>query len=117
MMMRTYGYRMKFWFIPLIVVAIAAFSAVTMLLWNALMPLIFHLPVITFWQALGLLILGRLFFGGGRPHACWGRSRWRHGWKEHMAKMTPEQREEFFRKMRHRSHFWQEEPPKKEAGE
>jgi hypothetical protein len=47
------------------------FGAIIMWLWNWLMPVIFHLGLITYWQALGLAILGRLLFGGlhhGRPH-------------------------------------------------
>jgi hypothetical protein len=40
------------------------FGAVVMWLWNALMPVIFHLGIITYWQAVGLAILGRLLFGG-----------------------------------------------------
>ena len=37
---------------------------VTMLLWNWLVPVIFGLGTITFWQALGLIILIKLVFGG-----------------------------------------------------
>jgi len=33
-----------------------------MLLWNWLMPLIFGLPTITFWQACGLNILSTILF-------------------------------------------------------
>jgi hypothetical protein len=47
------------------------FGAVVMWLWNWLMPEIFHLGIITYWQAVGLAILGRLLFGGlhhGAPH-------------------------------------------------
>jgi hypothetical protein len=36
-----------------------------MFLWNAIMPLVFDLPVITFWQSLGLCIMLRLLFGTG----------------------------------------------------
>lgn len=32
-----------------------------MLLWNCLMPVIFGLPIIGFWQTVGLMILARLF--------------------------------------------------------
>jgi hypothetical protein len=32
-------------------------------LWNWLMPGIFGLPAITYWQAFGLLVLARLLFG------------------------------------------------------
>jgi hypothetical protein len=47
---------------------IAVAGGVTMALWNSLMPAIFSLPALSFWQALGLLVLSRLFFGsfGGR---------------------------------------------------
>ena len=37
---------------------------VTMLLWNWLVPVIFGLGTITFWQALGLIILIKLVFVG-----------------------------------------------------
>lgn len=55
-------------FIPVFIVGgLALLSAVVMLLWNALMPQIFNLPEIGFWQALGLFILSKLLFGG-LPH-------------------------------------------------
>jgi hypothetical protein len=38
-------------------------GAPVMLLWNWLMPSIFGLPVITFWQALGLNLLSSILFG------------------------------------------------------
>ena len=39
------------------------------LLWNWLMPAIFGLKVITYWQAFGLVILGKLLFSGFGHHA------------------------------------------------
>jgi hypothetical protein len=50
------------------------FGAVVMWLWNSLMPVVFHLGVITYWQAVGLAILGRLLFGGFH-HGMHGRGR------------------------------------------
>ena len=49
--------------------ACAVFGFVVMGLWNWLAPAVFGAHTITFWQALGLLILGRILFGGfhGRP--------------------------------------------------
>jgi hypothetical protein len=42
---------------------------ITKVLWNALMPDIFGLPEVGYWQAVGLLVLGHLLFGGGiREH-------------------------------------------------
>jgi hypothetical protein len=59
-------------------------GAVTMWLWNALMPAIFKLPAIGFWQAIGILILTQLLFKGGRPGRM-GRGRWkRHQVWKHM---------------------------------
>jgi hypothetical protein len=50
--------------IGIMLVMCAVFGAAVMLLWNALMPQIFALPVLNYWQAVGLLVLTRLLFGG-----------------------------------------------------
>ncbi len=39
------------------------FGYLVMILWNWLMPQIFNLPVITYWQAFGIVILAKLIFG------------------------------------------------------
>lgn len=54
------------------IVAGAVFTTGTMLLWNWLMPLVFGLMTISFWQALGLLVLSKILFGGG-GHSPSGR--------------------------------------------
>ncbi len=48
-------------FAPII---IAFVTVVMMLLWNWLIPAIFNGPAITFWQALGLLLLSKILFTG-----------------------------------------------------
>jgi hypothetical protein len=50
--------------IALILVVVFAFAGAfaVMLLWNWLMPIIFSLPTITYWQAYGLIILANLIF-------------------------------------------------------
>jgi hypothetical protein len=64
--------RKGFWikraiFIPIAIVAgVFIFGSVVMLLWNALLPAVFGFKVITFWQALGLLVLSKILFGGFR---------------------------------------------------
>ncbi len=61
-------------------------------LWNALMPFIFGLPAINFWQALGLFLLSRLLFGrGGHGFSRRHKSRFVRGWKN----LTPDQRQRF----------------------
>ena len=82
------------------VLALALFGFVVMLLWNSLMPAVFDLKPVSYWQAVGLLILGRMFFGGfrGRPNHA---TRWRRG-LERWDQMTPEEREQFRQGMRQR---------------
>jgi len=79
-------------FAPLFV---AVLSLVVMLLWNALIPSLFAGPVLTFWQAAGLLVLCRLLFGGFRPHHH-GHHHWRHrAWRDRWHRMSPEERDRF----------------------
>lgn len=84
-------------FVPICFVAFAAlFGGVVMLLWNWLMPCIFGLPELSFLQAVGLLVLCKILFGGiggghhGHHHGCC------HGDKnkllERWESMTPEER-------------------------
>ncbi|WP_201747871.1 hypothetical protein [Chitinophaga vietnamensis] len=122
--------------IGLVIMGLLFFAAVifvTMSLWNWLIPELFHGPVITYWQALGLLILGKLLFGWHGHHGGWGGWRRRREWKERlrerMADMTPEQREQIKERLREcwgsrydrrrRYDFFNEEddrPGEKEAG-
>jgi len=75
-------------------IAVAVFALVVFQLWNWLMPRLFGLHVITYWQALGLLVLSKILLGGfrGRPHFG---SPWRHRLWERWQQMTPEEREKF----------------------
>jgi hypothetical protein len=75
-----------------------------MLLWNWLLPPLFGWREITFWQALGLLALCRILFGGlGR--AGHYRSGFRNRMAERWERMTPEERERFRQGMRARFGF------------
>jgi hypothetical protein len=74
---------------------------VVLRLWNWLLPPLFGWRQITFWQAVGILALCRILFGGhgwrGSGRSNFGRrmaGRWR--------KMTPEEREKFRQGMRGR---------------
>ena len=46
---------------------IALVTWVIMLLWNALVPTIFGLTAISFWQSMGLMFLLSLLFKSGGP--------------------------------------------------
>jgi hypothetical protein len=90
--------RKKWWIFvaaPLgIVILIAIGGEVVMLLWNWLLPTLFGWHQITFWQALGLLALCRILFGGVRLSGHGSpRSRVRQRMEERWEHMTPEERE------------------------
>lgn len=80
------------------VVVLTLFTIAVMLLWNWLIPDIFGLSCIGFWQALGLLILSRILFGGfikgGRHKHQKIHNRLREKWMN----MSPEERKSFFEK-------------------
>jgi hypothetical protein len=103
------------WLIPLGIVGMAAFIAIggeiVRQLWNWLVPALFGWKQITFWQALGLLLLCRILFGGfgmggGNGKHKWGKRRdWREKMEERCANLSPEEREKFRERMRERWGF------------
>jgi hypothetical protein len=63
----------KLSYVLFFIVLFLLLSGAAMFLWNALLPRIVHVTVINYWQALGLMALCRILFGGFR---FWGgRSR------------------------------------------
>ena len=76
------------------VLFVGVFGFVVMSLWNWLMPALFGWRLISYWQALGILVLSKILFGGflGRPGRPWD---WRRRMKERWEQMTPEEREKF----------------------
>jgi hypothetical protein len=85
----------------IVLVAATVMSFVTMSLWNWLMPALFGLRAIGFLQALGLVLLSKILFGGFRGGPFGGpRAQWRHRMAERWEQMTPEEREKFRTGMR-----------------
>lgn len=89
----------KKWFFfvapPAFLLFIALGGALVMQLWNWLLPELFGWRTVTFWQALGLLALCRILFGGFGSHGVHSRARRReHG---HREELTPEERDTFRR--------------------
>ena len=104
-MRNTIKFRLAGIFIML--AACAVFGAVVMLLWNMLLTQIFALPVVNYWQALGLLILARILFGGlgslghGGIRGAGGNDRlFHHGnkFREKWMSMSADERKEFIEK-------------------
>jgi hypothetical protein len=95
--------RWIFW-APLVLLVVLLFivlgGTIVRLLWNWLLPPLFAFPEITFWQALGLLALSRILFGGLGLHGGSG-SHYRRRWEA----LTPEERERIRERMRERWGF------------
>lgn len=84
--------RKRWAFIPVAIAAgVAFFSFVVMMLWNHLMPQVFGLPEISFWQALFMLLLSRILFGGHFRHGHNNHFRMRRD----VQTMSTEERETF----------------------
>ena len=99
-------------FIPLIVLAFAAlFTFAVRGLWNGVLVDVIGVKTITYWQALGILVLARILFGGfpGRSRGRFGPP-WRGRMMERWESLTPEQREEMRTKMRQRFGDWPRPP-------
>jgi hypothetical protein len=102
-------------------VTIALFGFAVLFLWNWLIPAVFGLPEITYFQAAGLLVLARILFGGigmgsgrlgmgligggfaggsayGRGHDNPFRERW--------MQMSEEERKEYIAKRHGLHEFW-----------
>jgi hypothetical protein len=67
---------------------------VVMHLWNWLLPGLFGWHLLSFWQALGLLVLCRVLFGSWGGHRG-PRLGFRRRMEERWVNMTPEEREKF----------------------
>ena len=110
--------RKKWIFIaPLAILGMLLFTfiggEVVLHLWNWLLPPLFGWRSITFWQAIGLLALCRILFGGFRLHGGGPRGDVRRRMVDRLADrigerfeaMTPEERERFRQRLRERCGF------------
>jgi hypothetical protein len=87
-------------------------------LWNWLIPVLFHGPIITYAQALGLLVLSKILFsgiGGSKRYAdeCKPAGEapyWKQRFYEKFSTMKPEDREAFKQKMKDKWCSWEKTP-------
>lgn len=87
----------------LAVAGIAVVGWVVMLLWNWLLPALFTgAQPVSYWQALGILLLSKMLFGGFR---CGGHERWREH-RQRWESMTPEEREQLKSRFKSRWNCW-----------
>ena len=78
---------------------IALTVLVTMKLWNSLIPLLFHGPVLTYWQTAGLFLLSKILLTGVAPGSQnhdkkeWRRryhDKFKPGWRKEEGTTVPE---------------------------
>ncbi len=111
------------------IIAIFLLGWIVQLLWNALIPELFHGPWLSYWQSVGLLLLSRILVGfrGGRhgwrrwkkcgPPWKWRKRGWNMGngpdycgpWQDgwqHWQKLTPEERQQAKAEWRQKKEEW-----------
>ena len=97
-----------------VIVGVLVFGFVVMSLWNAILPAVLGVKAITFLQALGILLLSKILFGGFGGK-CGGGSGRRGKWmemKEKFSGMTPEEKEKFKAEWKNRCGGRWSMPPK-----
>jgi len=125
-MRRNFGRRrVAFPFILIALLLVSLFSFIVMTLWNTILSPVLNISVINFWQALGILVLAKILFGGF-PGGWRGRPRW--GWNKEMFEkrkemlekwqtMTPEEREKFKQEWRSHCRGWGRPVPEEKKQE
>ena len=113
----------KFWvakivgFIILGLLAIALFGFIVMSLWNNVLVAVLHVSTVTFWQALGILVLSKILFGGFHGRCGGPRGgHWRKEMQEKWHGMSEEEREKMKQEWRNRCRVWGKPNNGPEAG-
>lgn len=79
---------------------LALFTFAVYSLWNGVVTDVLNVKAITFWQALGLLVLAKILFGGFPGRGGRFGPPWRERWlAKHWASLPPEERERIRMKM------------------
>ncbi|HCL06093.1 MAG TPA: hypothetical protein DHW64_09070 [Chitinophagaceae bacterium] len=90
-------------------IAIACFALlawVVMLLWNGVLTEVVQVATVTYWQALGLLILSKILFGGFRGKGGDYKKRWKEKMEQKFSGMSEEEREKIKEEWKHRCNMW-----------
>jgi len=107
--MRTPHRRRRFVFLLFILPALLVFTFLVYWLWNNVLVAVVPVKPVTYWQAMGLLILSRILLGGfkfGGPgrqppfNGPGGGIPWREKWRQ----MSEEERAKFKNEWRRRGH-------------
>ncbi|MEJ7680740.1 MAG: hypothetical protein WKG06_23390 [Segetibacter sp.] len=95
-MKRSFWMRKIAGFVLMAAAAIMLFTFIVMTLWNSILAPVLNVHIIDFGQALGILILSKILFGGFRGGRWGGRGRyWNSEMRNKWQTMTPEEKEKF----------------------
>ncbi len=84
--------------ILIVIAAVAIFGLVVMLLWNSIIPMVIGWGALTYLQAVGLLVLCRVLFGGFNSFKRGASYKhMRHAHKEQLKGMSRKQKMEYIR--------------------
>lgn len=101
-MKRAFSERRFLGFLLIAIAGLLLFTFVVMTLWNNILTPVLGVRVITFGQALGILILSKILFGSFRSGGWRGRGRYWSEAPEKWRRMTPEEKEKFKQEWRNR---------------
>ncbi len=105
-MKRGFWARRVLIFVLVAVIAVLVFGEVVMLLWNNVLAAATNVHTITFVQALGILLLSKILFGGFRGGWGSGRGYWKSRMREKWSSMTPDEREKLKQEWQRRCGNW-----------
>ena len=103
--MRNHARKIRFFFPLLFLMALFAITFAVFWLWNNVLVAVVAVKPVTYWQAMGLLILSRILlggfkFGGPSNHRPPMEGRGAH-WREKWQQMSEEERAALKNKWRH----------------
>ena len=105
----------RFWFGKAVMILVFCtafvmlFSSIVMRLWNGILPDVLGVKLISFWQAMGILVLSKILFSGfgGFVHKKEQfKNRFRQRMREKWENMTPEEKVQFKEEWKNRCKGW-----------
>lgn len=91
--------RRRLFFFPLFILGLFFISGVVMFLWNLIIPEISTWSPLSYWQAMGLLVLSKILFGGfhfNRHHRDLHRAHFEHApFRDKFMEMTTDEKQKF----------------------
>ena len=109
----------RFWFGKAVMILVFCtafvmlFSFIVMSLWNAILPAVLGVKLITFWQAMGILVLSKILFsgfGGFHHKKEQFRNRFRQKMMAKWETMSPEEKQKFKDEWKDRCKGWRRGP-------